>query len=426
MDTFSETEFITDVYSSPVGSHPSAEQKEWSIQVEKFVDEEFQASKKKATKKQKNEQKSKKGHLENEEEIALWSPAKKQSWEARKTNPNAYYYRHVDPGVVKRTGAWDDEEKELFMKAIKLHPPTQGKWGLFAMHIPGRVGYQCRNFYHRLLETGELHEDCTIGEPAPQKPKKQVTKKKSSTKKKIVEPESEDDDQDEDIIGEDELLQEEEIIQPPKPEPKVFQIRSLKLFSTRVLQEDERLKSEAEEAAREAISSFKSEEENQTPTEIKEENEFQYGVVEDKEATCEEIVEAAAESVERAMPEVLRWESKLDASIKASEIPQKNFDEEIINLNQKDISNESRFASIMRLNSRCPMNLLLFSFPAPLNKKDEYIKAVKDRLSTNTEMKTFNVAIREYFAAKDSSMRNPESRDQICEDFVSRFIRNEI
>jgi hypothetical protein len=89
-------------------------------------------------------------------EIALWSTAKRQSWAAIERNPNAFYYRHVAPGAKKRTGAWNVEEKRLFMEAIKVHPPSQGKWGLFAQHIPGRVGYQCRNFYHHLLKSGQL------------------------------------------------------------------------------------------------------------------------------------------------------------------------------------------------------------------------------------------------------------------------------
>jgi hypothetical protein len=74
-------------------------------------------------------------------------------------NPNAYFYRHVAPDQVKRNGAWTASEKRLFLEAVKIHPPSTGKWGLFATHIPGRVGYQCRNFYHRLLETGELKAD---------------------------------------------------------------------------------------------------------------------------------------------------------------------------------------------------------------------------------------------------------------------------
>jgi hypothetical protein len=72
------------------------------------------------------------------------------------SNPNAYFYRHVAPGEVKRIGPWDADEQKLFLRVMKIHPPNSGKWGLFARHIPNRVGYQCRNFYHRLLASGGL------------------------------------------------------------------------------------------------------------------------------------------------------------------------------------------------------------------------------------------------------------------------------
>ena len=94
--------------------------------------------------------------IEDPADLATWSSAKRTAWASIKTNPNAFFYRHVAPGVEKRTGAWDEKEKKLFMEAIKVHPPSTGKWGLFAQLIPGRVGYQCRNYYHRLLQTGEL------------------------------------------------------------------------------------------------------------------------------------------------------------------------------------------------------------------------------------------------------------------------------
>jgi hypothetical protein len=96
-------------------------------------------------------------------ESALWSSAKRQSFSAMKTNPNAYFYRHVAPGQAQQTGPWSEREKRLFLEAVRVHPPSGGQWGLFARHIPGRVGYQCRNFYHRLLETGELR--ALPGEP---------------------------------------------------------------------------------------------------------------------------------------------------------------------------------------------------------------------------------------------------------------------
>ena len=209
MDPPSETGFLTDVYSSPIPQHAQNEQHGFDLKVDDYEDEEPAKRKKQHRRYTKR---SKNGSIENDESIELWSPAKRQSWEARKTNPNAFFYRHVEPGQVKRTGAWDESEKELFMKAIKLHPPTQRKWGLFAMNIPGRVGYQCRNFYHRLLESGELQEDSIPGEKkvekAPKKQKVPKTKKTGKRKTKVIE-ESED-DEDEDIQLDDDIPQNEE------------------------------------------------------------------------------------------------------------------------------------------------------------------------------------------------------------------------
>lgn len=140
----------------------------------------------------------KKVHDDDAEDMACWSPAKRHAWESLDSNPNAFYYRHVAPGVKKRTGVWTEKEKKLFMEAVKLHPPSQGKWGLFAMNIPGRVGYQCRNFYHRLLETGELKEDFV------ETPKPSPKKKKATRKRKEV-YESDEESESIDIYDEDEF-----------------------------------------------------------------------------------------------------------------------------------------------------------------------------------------------------------------------------
>lgn len=120
---------------------------------------------------------------DDDRDLEFWSAAKRQAYESIETNPNAFYYRHVAPGQKKKTGPWDDDEKELFLKAMKMHPPSQGRWGLFAQYIPGRVGYQCRNFYHRLLKSGELEElpDTPVKipkekQPRPMKRKREVVK----------------------------------------------------------------------------------------------------------------------------------------------------------------------------------------------------------------------------------------------------------
>ena len=35
---------------------------------------------------------------------------------------------------------------------------ANGQWGIFSMAIPGRVGYQCSNFYRLLVETKQIHD----------------------------------------------------------------------------------------------------------------------------------------------------------------------------------------------------------------------------------------------------------------------------
>lgn len=35
---------------------------------------------------------------------------------------------------------------------------VNGQWGIFSRAIPGRVGYQCSNFYRQLIESGKVHD----------------------------------------------------------------------------------------------------------------------------------------------------------------------------------------------------------------------------------------------------------------------------
>ncbi|KAG0218956.1 hypothetical protein BGX33_005222 [Mortierella sp. NVP41] len=67
-----------------------------------------------------------------------------------KKNPNAFFYRHNEPGQEQWTGDWTAEEQEIFLKVAKEHG-CGDKWGLFASHIPHRVGYQCSNFYRQVV-----------------------------------------------------------------------------------------------------------------------------------------------------------------------------------------------------------------------------------------------------------------------------------
>lgn len=91
-----------------------------------------------------------------------WSDARRQSYLRADNYPNAYYYRHLPPGEKQINGSWSNEEKALFMKRVKEFrgnsTTMNGDWGLFSLTIPGRVGYQCSNFYRKLVEAGEIYD----------------------------------------------------------------------------------------------------------------------------------------------------------------------------------------------------------------------------------------------------------------------------
>ncbi|KAF9285066.1 hypothetical protein BGZ68_004161 [Mortierella alpina] len=67
-----------------------------------------------------------------------------------KKNPNSFFYRHNEPGQEQWTGDWTESERELFLQVAREYG-CGDKWGLFASHIPHRVGYQCSNFYRQVV-----------------------------------------------------------------------------------------------------------------------------------------------------------------------------------------------------------------------------------------------------------------------------------
>ncbi|KAI8077815.1 uncharacterized protein BX664DRAFT_343544 [Halteromyces radiatus] len=86
-----------------------------------------------------------------------WSEARLRAYRMIDTNPNSYYYRFNAPGEEQHKGAWTKEEKQLFLDRLK-QVGANAQWGVFAMAVPGRVGYQCSNFYRLLIETGEIYD----------------------------------------------------------------------------------------------------------------------------------------------------------------------------------------------------------------------------------------------------------------------------
>ncbi|GAB5586588.1 hypothetical protein Unana1_01488 [Umbelopsis nana] len=84
-----------------------------------------------------------------------WSQARIRAYQMIDQNPNSYYYRFNAPGEEQRKGQWTDDEKELFYKRLE-EVGANGQWGIFSMAVPGRVGYQCSNFYRLLVETKQI------------------------------------------------------------------------------------------------------------------------------------------------------------------------------------------------------------------------------------------------------------------------------
>jgi len=84
-----------------------------------------------------------------------WSEARIKAYKMIGINPNTYYYRFNAPGQKQRNGTWTPEERKLFMERLK-EVGADGQWGIFSMSIPGRVGYQCSNFYRHLLKSKEI------------------------------------------------------------------------------------------------------------------------------------------------------------------------------------------------------------------------------------------------------------------------------
>ena len=61
---------------------------------------------------------------------------------------------HIVPSDLLLT-LCEQKEKKLFLERLK-EVGANGQWGIFSQAIPGRVGYQCSNFYRLLIERGEL------------------------------------------------------------------------------------------------------------------------------------------------------------------------------------------------------------------------------------------------------------------------------
>lgn len=91
-----------------------------------------------------------------------WSSAHQQSYLKGLKKPNSFLYRNLPPGEKQKNGSWTPEERTRFLNRynemkqdMKIHG-TQ--WGIFSLAIPGRVGYQCANFYRKMVAEGVIKD----------------------------------------------------------------------------------------------------------------------------------------------------------------------------------------------------------------------------------------------------------------------------
>jgi len=93
--------------------------------------------------------------LKNVGSMEGWSEARKKAWKNRRTSPNAYFYRFNVPGQPQKNGKWTKEDHALFMKRV-MEVGVNDQWGIFSKKIPGRVGYQCSNYWRGLVKDGDV------------------------------------------------------------------------------------------------------------------------------------------------------------------------------------------------------------------------------------------------------------------------------
>ena len=105
-----------------------------------------------------------------DELIKGWSEARIKAWNNRERNENQYYYRFNAPGESQGEGKWSEQEHALFMATMESVKNGELKdaagnvvpmyqWGSFSKAVPGRVGYQCSNYYRSLITQNKLEDE---------------------------------------------------------------------------------------------------------------------------------------------------------------------------------------------------------------------------------------------------------------------------
>lgn len=92
-----------------------------------------------------------------------WSNIRRDSFKQIIKNPNSFFYRNRPPGEPQKYGPFTQAEEKIFVQRLKYFREElgikDGLWGYFAVPLEGRVGYQCSNYYRKMIQDGKIRDD---------------------------------------------------------------------------------------------------------------------------------------------------------------------------------------------------------------------------------------------------------------------------
>eukprot|EP01084_Bolivina_argentea_P129150 228138_1 len=115
-------------------------------------------------------------------DMSKMSAVQKKAWLERKEKPNAFYYRFNANGEKQASGEWNNYEHKEFMERV-MEFGVNFEWGIFSKVINGRVGYQCSNYWRKLMDDGYVKDENYVMEKGKNgKMKRRQLKKKKKKK----------------------------------------------------------------------------------------------------------------------------------------------------------------------------------------------------------------------------------------------------
>jgi len=89
--------------------------------------------------------------------IEKLEPQSRKEWEKLCPMLDEFLYQNLSPYVMKKElKSWTDKEKSDFLSLLNRFGPVH--FGLLSLHVPGRTGFECKQFYNELVSKGEIKD----------------------------------------------------------------------------------------------------------------------------------------------------------------------------------------------------------------------------------------------------------------------------